>query len=393
MGRSWFSRARAGLSAGLVAVVVLLGTGGSTLAQVGDTVTVSTPYPTVEALPGATVKLALEVASPRVETVDLALDGLPSEWGATIRGGGFVIHSITPTPGAPAKADLELVIPADATPGDYPLTVTGRGRGGSAASTLITMDVVEQVNSGINLTADFPSLSGDPGSPFSYNLTIENNTPEDQSFTFDPAGPQGWTVTASPTAQANAQTVSIEAGSTTGVKVVATPPETAAEGSYPIDVVVTAANGATGRIALDAQVTGTPKLEMATTDQRLDASGRSNAEHRIPLLLSNSGTASLDSVKLVATAPTDWEVTFDPPETGAIKAGEVVQATAIVKPAPDAVAGDYAVTLRSSAGSQSSTLDMRYTVEGSRLLGLVAILVIAAAFAVLAGVFVRFGRR
>ena len=67
--------------------------------------------------------------------------------------------------------------------------------------------------------------------------------------------------------------------------------------------------------------------------------------------------------------------------------------TAIVKPASDAVAGDYALTVRASAGSQSSSVDLRYTLKGSRTLGFVAIGVIVAAVATLAGVFVRFGRR
>ena len=63
--------------------------------------------------------------------------------------------------------------------------------------------------------------------------------------------------------------------------------------------------------------------------------------------------------------------------------------TAIVKPASDAVAGDYALTVRASAGSQSSNVDLRYALEGSRTLGFVAIGVIVAAFAALAGVFVQ----
>ena len=49
--------------------------------------------------------------------------------------------------------------------------------------------------------------------------------------------------------------------------------------------------------------------------------------------------------------------------------------------------------MRASAGSQSSNVDLRYTLEGSRTLGFVAIVVIVAAVVVLAGVFVKFGRR
>ncbi|MDH4076324.1 MAG: NEW3 domain-containing protein, partial [Acidimicrobiia bacterium] len=73
--------------------------------------------------------------------------------------------------------------------------------------------------------------------------------------------------------------------------------------------------------------------------------------------------------------------------------GETAQVTAVVKPSSNAVAGDYQVSVRSSAGSLSANVDLRYALSGSRTLGILAVLVIAAAFAGLAGVFVKYGRR
>ena len=394
MHRSSAARVASPLAAALVLLGIVTSTlGTSPAAAAPADLTVTTPYPMVETQAGATVKLSLQVASPVAEPVELQVGGLPDEWRATLRGGGFVIHALTTSPDAPATADLEIALPADVASGDYPLTITGSAPDGSRAAATVTLEVVEQVDAGVQVTADFPSITGAPDSAFTYNLTIVNNTPEDGTFTFDPSGPQGWTVEASPSAQANAQTVTIEAGSSTGVKVTATPPETAAEGSYPIEVAVTAATGATGAISLDAEVTGTPKLTLTTADQRLDVTGQAGDDHRIPLIVANEGTAALDSVKLAGTAPSGWDVTFEPAETGPIAAGETVQATAIVTPSTDAVAGDYAMTIRSSAGSQSSSIDVRYAVTGSRLLGLVAVAVIAAAFAGLTAVYVRFGRR
>ena len=95
----------------------------------------------------------------------------------------------------------------------------------------MTLDVAEVVNSGIQLVADFPSLKGDPATDFTYNLTITNNTPEQQTFTFAPTAPEGWTATASPAAQERAETVTIDAGANSTVKVTATPPATAEQGS------------------------------------------------------------------------------------------------------------------------------------------------------------------
>jgi uncharacterized membrane protein len=355
-------------------------------------VTVSTPYPTIQTEPGSTVKLDIDVASTQTSAVDLALDGLPSGWKATMRGGGFVVEAVTATPSTPAKATLEVDVPPNATAGTYPMTVTGTS-GADSSAVAITLDVAQQVDSGIQISADFPSLKGEPGTAFSYNLTITNNTPEQQAFTFDPTGPQGWTVTASPTTNANAQTVSIDAGGTSTVKVDATPPQSVSEGKYPIEVGVTAANGASGKIDLTAEVTGAPKMQLQTADQKLNTSGPSNSEKRIPMIVSNTGTAALTDVELAGTAPTGWDVSFDPKSLASVKPNETAQVTAIVKPAKNSVAGDYTLSVRSSAGSQSSNVDLRYTLQGSRTLGFLAIGVIVVAFAALAGVFLRFGRR
>ena len=357
-----------------------------------DGLSVTTPYPSVVTEPGSAVKVKLGVASDVSEPVDLDVSGLPDGWTSTLRGGGFVIKAITTTPGSPADAELEVDVAPSAPAGDYPIVVTARDGAGSSTAT-VTLSIAEQVNSGIGLTADFPSLSGEPGTAFTYNLTITNNTPESQTFTFDPTAPQGWDVTASPTAEAKAQTVTIDAGATGGVKVTATPPDTTDQGSYDIGVTVTAANGASGNVTLTAEVTGTPKLTASTADQRLDVSGRTDTEKRVPIIVANTGTAALENVKLAGTAPTGWEVSFDPQQITAVQPNETAQAVAIIKPSKDAVAGDYAITVRTSAGSQSSNLDLRFALKGSRTLGLLAIGVIVIAFGALAGVFVKFGRR
>lgn len=358
-----------------------------------DSLSVTTPYPAIEAQPGSSVTLDITVTSATPEVVDLDVTGLPDDWTATLRGGGFVIRAITSGPEDGATADLEIGVPPTAAPGEYDITVVANDATGGRSVVPITVIVAELVDSGISLSADFPSLSGEPGSELSYSLTIDNQTPIEQTFTFDPSGPQGWTVSANPTAQERAQTVTIEAGGTSTVRVSATPPATADEGSYAIDVAVIGENGARGAITLEAIVTGTAQLALATADDRLDVTGAANTEKRIPMIVANSGTAALESVNLAGTAPSGWEVSFDPTTIDLVEPGETVQVTAVVKPAAESVAGDYALTVRASAGSLSSNAELRYSLEGSRTLGIVAIGVIAAAFLVLAGVFVRYGRR
>ena len=389
-------RPRSHLGAAAVAALLATLVPGTALAQTADPppaeLVMTTPFPSVETRPGSVVQLELAVASPEPLPLDLSVEGLPDGWNATLRGGGFVIRSVTADPERDTTVDLELAVSPETEPGEYPVSVVATGAG-QRVETEVTLIIAEQVNSGIRLTADFPTLSGEPGGTFDYRLTVANDTPTEQTFTFDPTGPQGWTVTASPTAEDRAQTVTVEAGGTATIDVSATAPQSVAQGAYPIDVAVIAPNGATGTIELEAEIVGTPGLSLTTADERLDVSGGANEERRIPLIVANPGTAELDVVRLAGTAPTGWDVSFDPQEIDAIQPGETAQVTAIVRPSSDAVAGDYSMTVRASAGSLSSNIDLRYTLEGSRTLGIIAIGVIVAAFLALAAVFVKFGRR
>lgn len=353
---------------------------------------VSTPFPSVVASPGSTVKFDLQVTAPSVTVAQLAVDQVPTGWSTTLRGGGFVVNAVTATPDAPGKVTVEVVVPPDATADNYVLDVVATDGSGQATMPL-AVQVQSQVNSGVGVKADFPSLRGEPGTAFSYTLTVTNNTPESQTFTFTAEGPQGWTVTASPVAAPNANTVTIDADGTSQVKVSATPPTTVTEGTYPISVSITSDKGGSGSMQLTAEVSGSSKLDVATADQRLNISGTANHEKRLTLVVSNSGTAALQGVQFSSTPPSGWTVTFDPAQVQEVKPNESTQVVAVIKPAKNALAGDYAVGVRASAGSQSTNLDLRYGVKGSQTLGIVAIVIIAITFLGLAWLFRRLGRR
>jgi uncharacterized membrane protein len=156
---------------------------------------------------------------------------------------------------------------------------------------------------------------------------------------------------------------------------------------------VTAANGATGQIPLEADVAGTPKLDLATASGRVDMSGHSNKATKETLVITNSGTSDLDDVQLVSTPPKDWNVTFSPTSVTGIKPNGSAQVIATVTPAKNSVSGDYPLVLKATSGSLSQEVDMRYRVTSSSWLGLVGVLLIVAALGSLGYAFHRFGRR
>ena len=170
------------LTAGSAVLLLSVMFASSAQAQQADpSVRLTTPYPALLVEPGSDVKLDLNASAPQPERVDLAIDGLPDGWKATLRGGGFVISGLTASPDPPGKAQLELAVPPTATPGSYPVGVIESAPQGTSRLDL-TVTVASQVDSGIALTADFPSLNGGPTDTFSYTLTLTNNTPAQQTL-------------------------------------------------------------------------------------------------------------------------------------------------------------------------------------------------------------------
>ena len=230
-----------------LAFVALLAAAPSGPADADPGLTISTPYPSIATQPGSTVKFDVSVSASVTESVDLDVPSLPDGWTTTLRGGGFVVQSVTATPDQAGSVTLEVAIPPDATGGEYPIVLTGSD-GVDTRELAMRLMVQEQVDTGIQLTADFPSFRGDPGRRSATRSRSPTTRRRVRRSRSRPKAPQGWAVTASPTAEAKAATVTIEAGATSNVTVTATPPDTAAEGSYPINVTVAAANGATGNI-------------------------------------------------------------------------------------------------------------------------------------------------
>ncbi len=187
--------------------------------------------------------------------------------------------------------------------------------------------------------------------------------------------------------------MTIAGGDKSTVSVTATPPADVASGQYPIGVQVTSQNGPSGSIQLTANVTGAAGLDAATADGRLNLSGHANHDSKEAITVTNTGTAPLTKVSLTATPPSGWQVTFDPPSIDSIDAGQSAQVTADIKPAKDALSGDYNVSVAVNGASKSKSLDLRYTVKTSRSWGLLGIALIVVAVVVLAGVIRKVGRR
>jgi uncharacterized membrane protein len=388
-----------GLAATLVgsmAVVVVMPSG----VAAADPLTVFTPYPAVSVAPGSKVSFTLTVKSNVRRQVALAVSGVPSGWSATLYGGGYVIDAVTADPSTTSpEVRLDVTVPAETTTKTARIAVTGSS--GSLSDRLaLTVGVNTEAGGSVDLKTDFPALQGPASGTFSFSLTLSNNTPQDLTFALSAQGPAGWTVTAHPSSQEQASSTTVNAGSTATVSVSANPPDAVTAGDYPITV--TASSGPqTVDAKLGVTIVGDYKLTLTTPDGRLNANGTAGSQISRSLSIHNDGSAPLNGVKVSATPPNGWKVTFSPSDTiDQVAPGQDGQVTALITPSGDAVAGDYVVSFSASAASEGSSgnaatasQEIRVTVETSLVWGLVGLLLIAAVLAGLFWVFRTYGRR
>ena len=374
----------------MLTVGLLLITGISPVAA-ATAFRLTTPYPAVTVEPGNSVTFTLDISVPTAERVGLAVSGTPTGWTANLRGGGNIVNAVYAGGTTAAAVDLTVNVPQTATPGAATITVTATSDQGTR-SLPVDVTVLGTAGGAITLTSDFPQLSGAPSSTFSYSVTLANAGTQKQTYTLAGQGPDGWTVSVHPSSNSQALTDTVDGGGTDTLSVTAQPPSTIAAGAYPLQVTASG-GGQSANAALEADVTGTPALTLGTPNQVLNAAVTAGSTGTISLIVTNSGSTVLQDVAVTASSPTGWTTTFDPTSVATIQPNASATVTATVKPASDALAGDYDVTFTATSGSATANVDIRTTVQTSPLWGFIGIALIAIVIIGLGWVFRRFGRR
>ena len=375
--------------ASTLAIVALSGLGSTALAAGGLTVTV--PYPGVVVGPGSKVTFQVTIKTTTAGRVDLSLNGVPSGWTAYVRGGGTDITAVQTNGKDPVSATVEVTVPADAT-GTKEITLHASGLGDSVDTTL-DVQVQAAAAGDVTLTTDVPTQKGSSSTTFTFNLTIDNSTAQDLTFSVNAQGPDGWTTDARLTGSSAAASAIVKAGETSSVTITANPPDTVAAGQYPIDVTATA-GAKQVKTQLGVEITGSYTLAMSTPNQVLSASGGAGTATTQQLTLTNSGTSDITNVTVTGTGPTNWKFAFDQATIASIPAGQTVTVNATITPSSDAIAGDYQVTFTATGDqSTSATQTIRFTVQTSIVGGLIGVGLVIVVAVALWFVFRRYGRR
>lgn len=382
-------------------IVVLLGglslgastsVSAKTRAQTEHNLTLFTLYPSQDAAIGDTISIPLTLrTSTAPQMVKLSVQNLSQGWKATFRGDGKAVRAAYTDPKNDVKVDLRIEPPRDAKAGTYDFTVLANGSQ-DQATLPIELRLQDSLPPNLAFKVDLPTLRGTPDTTFRYNATLKNEGDQDMTVTLASDAPKelqvnfnvsGQNVTSFPLAANASQNVSIE---------VKPFPDTPAN-IYQINVTAQS-DKANASTTLAAEVTGESKVSLTTPDGRLSGDAYIGKDTSYSLLLTNSGSAPARNITLSASQPSGWSVEFDPKQVDELPAGQSLPITAKVKPADQAVAGDYVVSF--SAHPQdgaTQTADFRITVLTSTVWGFVGVVLIALALSIVGLAVVRFGRR
>jgi len=325
------------------------------------------------------------------QIVRLEMKDLPEGWNATFRGSNKTVQSVYVQPGSDSTAELRLEQPKDLEAGTYKFTVSASSEVAKAELPL-ELTIQEKVPPRLTLSVELPTLKGNPTTTFRYTAALSNEGAEDMTVNLSAQTPQYYSAVFTLNSQ-EVTDLPLAAGESKSINIALEPLTNVPAGSY--DVRVTAVSSTTqAALDLTLDVSGQASLTLTAPDGRLSGNAYAGSETPFKLVVQNTGSSSARNIKLTASSPTGWNVTFEPATIDEIPAGQQIEATAKITPAQKAIAGDYVVSLTASpADGSSKTAEFRITVLTSTLWGIAGIALIAVAVAVVGLAVARFGRR
>ena len=383
----------------IVVLALLLGLAGGNLFSIVPVsastsgISLFTKCAGVAVTPGESVGYSIDIIndSSSIQQVSLQIAEQPEGWETHLTADGWNVNRLSVRPRSEESFNLQIGVPLQVEKGSYSFLIrANNGRGGDSVLPL-TIEVTEHGTFKTELEADQPSMQGDADSTFNYRLTLKNRTAEEQLYALSTAAPRGWSVIFEVSAQ-KVTSVKVEANAVQDVGVTINPPAEIEAGTYAIPIKAQAGSSAADT-ELEVNITGTYGIELNTPTGRLSTDITAGKEKMVELQLGNTGSAELKDIKLIQSAPVDWEVNFKPENISSLLPGETTAVNAYIKSSGKAIAGDYVVSLKAQTPETSDSVDFRITVKTSALWGWVGVLIIALVGAGVYYLFHRYGRQ
>ena len=347
---------------------------------------------------GETVRmdLTLENKGRTDETIDVAISKVPKEWKAILKGGSYMVSGMYVPNGKTRTLALALEPEKSVGLGHYQFQIDAKTADGKFTSTqtlTVTVKPRTEVAEDIQLTTSYPVLRGQPDAKFEFSVEVMNKSESDRTFNLSAVGPEKWEINFKPSYETKQiSSLRIKGGQSQSVAVEVTPQRETAAGEYPITVTV-GSGEKKAQAKLTVALSGIYKIDAGTPTGILSLEAMPGRPSNLSVFVKNTGSAVNRNVTFSSFKPENWDVTFKPEKIDALEPGALKQVEVTIKPAVQALVGDYSVGLLINGEKADKTIEIRTTVKASTAWGWIGVGVIILVIAGLSGLFIWLGRR
>ena len=361
-------------------------------------IAVYTEYAGVTVPKGESVKmdLILENKGRTDEIIDVKVSTIPKGWKATLKGGSYLVGGLYVPNGKTKNLSLELEPDKSLGLGVYAFQFDAKTEDGKFTAThKLTVHVQERVAGAddIQLTTSYPVLRGQTDATFEFSIDVLNKSDLDRTFNISAVPPEKWEVNFKPAyEQKQISSFRIKGGQSQSVAVQVSPPKESVAGEYPILVRVSSGDKK-AEVKLTVALTGIYKLDAGTPTGILSLEAMPGKPANMSVFVKNTGSAVNRNISFSSFKPENWEVTFKPEKLEALDPNALKQIEVTIKPAQQALVGDYSVGVMVDGEKASKTIEFRVTVKASTAWGWIGIGVIILVIVGLSALFIWLGRR
>ena len=355
-------------------------------------------YSAVTIPKGESVKmdLTLENKGRKDETIDVKISAVPKGWKAALKGGSYLVSGMFVSNGKSRSLALSLEPDKTVGPGSYDFQFdakTDDGKFTSAHKLAVTVQEKTPGLEDIQITTSYPVLRGQTDAKFEFSIEVNNKIEVDRTFNLAAIGPEKWEINFKPSYETKQiSSIRIRGGQSQNIAVEVSPPREARSGEYPILVRVSSGDKK-AEVKLTVVLTGIYKLDAGTPTGILSLEAVAGKSANFSLFVKNTGSAVNRNITFSSFKPENWDVTFKPEKIEALDPDALKQVEVTVKPAAEALVGDYSVGVMVNGEKSDKTVEMRVTVRASTAWGWIGIGVIIFVIAGLSALFIWLGRR
>jgi uncharacterized membrane protein len=340
--------------------------------------------------------LVMDNGGRKDETIDVTISQVPKGWKAILKGGNYQVTGMFVPNGKSRNLALSLEPDKTVGYGIYVFHIDGQTTDKKLTSAHTLTVTVQERTSGaddIQITTSYPVLRGQTDARFEFSLEVLNKSEVDRNFNLLAIGPEKWEINFKPAYEAKQiSSLRIKGGQSQTVAVEVNPVRDAMAGEYPILVRISSGEKK-AEVKLTVALAGIYKLDAGTPTGILSLEAMAGKPANFSVFVKNTGSAVNRNITFSSFKPENWEVTFKPEKIEALEPNALQQVEVTVKPAQQALVGDYSVGVMVTGEKSDKTIEMRVTVKASTAWGWIGIGIILFVILGLMALFIRLGRR